>query len=186
MNTTPVPPPPRWAVRTAHAILLIVLPSTIWRAAMALGIDVGYSEQVLRDQYSSPGWGTVYMLGLCVLAELAAFMTMGLVRQWGITAPRWIPFMGGKRVNPKAAVTAASIGAGILSLLWVYQVVVAVAVESNMGLTGGYAAVMLACYAPLLLWGPMLFAVTWSYHRRTKVSPAALAAPRPAPAGTSC
>lgn len=177
-------PAPRWAVRTAHAILLIVLPSTLWRAAMALGVDVGYSAQVLRDTYSAPGWGTVYMFGLCVLAELAAFMTMGLVRDWGIVAPRWIPFMGGRPVNPKAAVTAASIGAGMLTLLWLYQIIVAVTVESNMGLSGGYAVVMIACYAPLILWGPLLAAVTWSYHRR--VSRAGRAVPRPAHAGTSC
>ena len=177
---------PRWAVRTAHAILLIVLPSTIWRAAMALGVYVGYSDEVLRTDYRSPGWGTVYMLGLCVLAEVAAFMAMGLVRDWGIVAPRWIPFMGGKPVNPRAAVTAASIGAGLLTLLWVYQVFVAVLVEANMGLTGGYAAVMLACYAPLLLWGPLLAAVTWSYYRRTRVSPAAPVVPHPVHGGTPC
>ncbi|GIG66907.1 hypothetical protein [Phytomonospora endophytica] len=181
-----IAPAPRWAVRTAHAVLLVVLPSTIWRAAMALGVHVGFTEQVLRDDYRSPGWGTVYMLGLCVLTELAAFMTMGLVRDWGVIAPRWIPFMGGKPVNRRAALIAASTGSGLLTLLWVYQTVVAVAVESNMGLSGGYAAVMLACYAPLLLWGPMLAAVTWSYHRRTKVTPAALAAPRPVHAGTPC
>lgn len=174
MSTAPAP---RWAVRTAHAILLIVLPSTIWRAAMALGVYVGYSDEVLRTDYQSPGWGTVYMLGLCVLTEAAAFMTMGLVREWGLVAPRWIPFMGGRPVNPKAAVTAASIGAGILTLLWVYQFFVAIFVEANMGLTGGHAAVMLACYAPLLLWGPLLAAVTWSYHRRTRPAGAHLLAP---------
>ncbi|HEY1175668.1 MAG TPA: hypothetical protein VGF17_05895 [Phytomonospora sp.] len=184
MTTASVPPPPRWAVRTAHAVQLAVLPSTIWRAAMALGVDVGFSDEVLRTDYHSPGWGTVYMLGLCVIVEVAAFMTMGLVRDWGVVAPRWIPVMGGKRVNPTAAVTAAGTGAAILCLLWVYQSVVAIFLADDMGLTGGSAAVMYICYAPLLLWGPLLIAVTVSYHRR--VRPAAHAAPRPAPAGMSC
>ncbi|MEV0648111.1 hypothetical protein AB0I28_22880 [Phytomonospora sp. NPDC050363] len=168
MDTAPIPQAPRWAVRTAHLILLCVAPSTIWRAAMALGVNVGFSEEVMRTHYQSPGWGTVYMLALCVLAELAAFMSMGLVHRWGLVAPRWIPFMGGKRVHPTAAVTAAGIGTGLLTLLWIYQGCVAVFLQPAMGLTGVYAVVMLACYAPLLLWGPMLGALTWSYHRRTK------------------
>jgi len=34
------------------------------------------------------------------------------------------------------------------------------------GLDGAERVVMMACYLPLLLWGPLLAAVTVSYHRR--------------------
>lgn len=37
------------------------------------------------------------------------------------------------------------------------------------GLDGAERIVVLACYAPLLLWGPLLGAVTVSYARRTGV-----------------
>lgn len=29
-----------------------------------------------------------------------------------------------------------------------------------------WAALMLACYAPLNLWGPLLLVLTWAYYRR--------------------
>jgi hypothetical protein len=30
----------------------------------------------------------------------------------------------------------------------------------------GAAALMISCYAPLQLWGPLLLVLTWAYYRR--------------------
>jgi hypothetical protein len=35
----------------------------------------------------------------------------------------------------------------------------------------GWAALMAACYLPLVLWGPLLGAVTWAYYRRRVSAP---------------
>ncbi|MDJ1639955.1 hypothetical protein [Streptomyces pakalii] len=40
--------------------------------------------------------------------------------------------------------------------------------SSRVGISAG-EALFVASYAPLLLWGPLLAAVTWSYHRRHRV-----------------
>ncbi|WKX72709.1 hypothetical protein [Streptomyces sp. XD-27] len=79
--------------------------------------------------------------------------------------------IGGRAVRPMAAVIPAAVGAGILTLLWWSQVVVILFVPHEHDAPyGGYRAFALACYAPLLLWGPLLAAVTVSYHRRHRTA----------------
>lgn len=145
-----------------------VLPSSLWRLALALGVPLGYSTEVLRNDLHSPGWGTLYMIGLSLLSEALAFLTLGLVRPWGEVMPRWLPFLGGRPVAPKAAVTAAALGATLLCLLFTLlplaQLILLDDIEHD--LHGGWLWFMRACYLPLMAWGPLLAAVTFSYHRR--------------------
>ncbi|MFD7610939.1 hypothetical protein [Streptomyces sp. NPDC059828] len=134
---------------------------------MALGIPVGYSEQVLREEYGIPGWGVMYVIGLAVLIELAALLTLGLVRPWGERLPRWLPFIGGRDVHPRAALVSAVFGA--LALTAITAVVIAqllAGVRPDGHLTGSANTVMVLCYLPAFLWGPLLGAVAHSYHRR--------------------
>lgn len=176
---------PRWAVRAAHLVPLAVLPSSLWRAAMAVGIPVGYSADVLAREYDTPGWGTAYMLALSLLGEVAAFLTLGLVREWGRVMPKWIPVLGGRKVKPLAAVIPAGTAAVLLTLLiTVMQPVVAVMMGDDGHLTGARLTVFYVVYAPLLLWGPLLGAVTWSYWINRPGGPRAVTPP--APAGTPC
>ncbi|MGW2681256.1 hypothetical protein [Streptomyces sp. NPDC001436] len=60
------------------------------------------------------------MLFLSVLSECLALPTLGLVRSWGETVPRWIPHLGGRRVPPLAAVVPALLGAaaGAVLVAW--------------------------------------------------------------------
>jgi hypothetical protein len=88
--TAPLPasvPAPVWARRAAHAIALCAVPSGLWRIAMASGVYVGYSDQVLRDVFDIPGWGIAYVVGLSVLTELAALFPLLLVAPG--FSPRW-------------------------------------------------------------------------------------------------
>jgi hypothetical protein len=92
--------------------------------------------------------------------------------------PRWIPLLGGRRVPTKAAVIPATLGAVAVTVLWT-----AAFVADFLGVTlsgeptpenfptkaGGWeAAIFYACYLPLLLWGPLLAAVTFAYARRRR------------------
>ncbi|MFE0377827.1 hypothetical protein ACFW1M_20085 [Streptomyces inhibens] len=167
-TTATAPPPPRWAIRTAHLTVACVLPSSLWRLALAAGVPLGYSAAVLRQDYDSPGWGTLYMIALSLLSEALAFLTLGLVRPWGEVVPRWVPLLGGRPVIPKLAVTTAAIGATLLSLLLTALPLAQWLLLDHLdnGLHGTHLALMQACYLPLMAWGPLLAAVTLTYHRR--------------------
>ena len=165
------PPPPRWARRAATLAVLTTLPSGLWRVAMAVGIPVGASDQIRSDRYGFPGWGTVYVFGLTFLLVGLASLTLGLVQQWGEILPRWIPLVGGKPVPPLAAVIPAGAGAIALTVLWVSTMANIEPIWAYYGLEGAERVLMMVCYTPLLLWGPLLAAVTISYHRRHRCAP---------------
>jgi hypothetical protein len=154
------PPPARWVVRVAHLAALSAVPSGIWRITMGLGIPVGFDTRGL----GVPGWFTVVCLAMSLGVEGLTLLTLGLVRPWGEVVPRRLPLIGGKRVAPLAAVIPAALGSAVLMLL---------TLPHARGFGGAHGAptgpalvVMDACYAPLLLWGPLLGVVTISYYRR--------------------
>ncbi|MCX4824010.1 hypothetical protein OG883_29870 [Streptomyces sp. NBC_01142] len=152
-TATPAPAP-RWARRTAHAIALCALPSGLWRLAMASGIYVGYSDEVLRDEFGIPGWGIAYVVGLTVLQEIASLLPLLLV-----TDRR-------RFRRPKAvAITAASASA-FATLLALSQVVVYFTVESQTFMSDTANTVAGFVFAPLFVIGPLLGAVTRSYWKR--------------------
>ncbi|MFJ6385192.1 hypothetical protein ACIQI7_34960 [Kitasatospora sp. NPDC092039] len=165
-----VPAAPRWARLAAGAAVLTTIPSGLWRIVFGFGVPVGFSGATAAAYAEhQPGWGTVYCVALSALTEALAFLTVGLVRPWGLVAPRWIPLIGGRRVRPLAAIVPALLGSAILTF---------VGLE---GLSGRWAAnlaepdsphgfaawVMTLAYLPLVAWGPLLGAVTLDYARRT-------------------
>ncbi|MFF3668361.1 hypothetical protein [Microtetraspora malaysiensis] len=159
-----VPPPPRWAVWAAHTVPLLVLPSGLWRVALVTGLPIGYADHLpAGGPHIGPG-EIAYILSLSLISELAAFMTLGLVRPWGEVAPRWIPFVGGRRVRPAAAVTAACVGAALIAMICAWALRGDTTISTVLSSTG--VAVLIVCYAPLLGWSPLLLAVTFSYWRR--------------------
>lgn len=161
---------PPWARRCAWLAVLTTVPSGLWRMAMAVGIPVGASEEIRREHYGFPGWGTVYVFGLTLLLVGLALLTLGLVQRWGEVVPHWIPIVGARRVPPLAAVISAGAGAVALTLLWVSTMSNVEAIWALYALEGAERVLMMACYVPLLLWGPLLAAVTVSYHRRHQPS----------------
>jgi hypothetical protein len=159
-------PVPRWAKHLAHIIPLLVLPSCLWRWAVAFGFPMG-SLNSSGDLAVMRGWPAVYVAVISLLTEAVALTAFGLVRPLGEEVPRWLPFFGGRAVRPKAVIIAATVGSVALMLIW------------TVGFwdvwTGGqpgpmaspfWAAVFTICYAPLNLWGPALLALTWAYGRR--------------------
>lgn len=174
-----VPGVPRWARAAALAVPLTVLPSGIWRVAVVLdGSDEGMG--------SVPAWlpGEVYVLLLSVVSELLALTAVGLIAARGEIWPRWVPVLRGRRVPPPAAVVPAALGAAVLTALWTAAAVTDLAdvtlrgdavSPDYPGDAGGWSAfVFYLCYAPLLLWGPLLAALAIAYWRRRRTEP-----PRP-------
>lgn len=168
--TPAVPPPPRWARLAAKAAVLTTVPSGLWRIAFGFGVPVGFTGATYSAfAEHQPGWGTVYCVVLSALAESLAFLTVGLVRPWGLVAPRWIPLIGGRRIRPLAAIVPALLGSAILTCLgmaallggWAHNLAEPDSPQ------GAAAVVMTLAYLPLVAWGPLLGAVTLDYARRT-------------------
>ncbi|MFF3013146.1 hypothetical protein [Streptomyces sp. NPDC057939] len=170
-----VPPPPRWAVGAARIVAWSTVPSGVWRVALVLGVPVGVMEReefLAAIPYNSVLIALTYVLLIGAVAEAASYLALGLVRPWGEVVPRWIPLLGGRPVDPRIAVLVASLGALAVTFLW-WVLLFGGLLKSpspDPGISVG-EALFVAAYAPLLLWGPLLAAVTWSYHRRHKARP---------------
>lgn len=177
----PAPGVPRWARNAAFAVPFTVLPSSIWRIAVCTfhapiapnGVNVaGTSSGV-------PGLPlAVYVVLLSIASELLAFTAVGLVARWGEVFPRWIPVLRGRPVPTLGATALAGAGATVLTLLWTW-ITVAFALGRRLdgSVTTGPTVLELhdwqgwlvvTAYAPLLLWGPLLAAVTVAYWRRRR------------------
>ncbi|MFF7865684.1 hypothetical protein ACFZCT_04375 [Streptomyces qaidamensis] len=156
--TAPLPasvPAPVWARLAAHSIALCAVPSGLWRIAMASGVYVGYSDQVLRDVFDIPGWGIAYVVGLSVLTELAALFPLLLV------SDRWRP------LRPRILAPLAWTASGVLFLVALWQLVVAFTVESQTYMSNGTAQTVWGfAFAPLFAIPALMTAVTWSYAKR--------------------
>lgn len=75
----------------------MVLPSGLWRIALVLGHPAGYTDagfEPFRTIHAQ-----AWMPAPSVLSELAAFLTIALVRPWGEVTPRWIALIGGRGVS---------------------------------------------------------------------------------------
>src|SRR5262249_45788042 len=71
-----------WTERLAHTVPFFVLPSGLWRLAVAFGFSMGMlndagEPSVLR------GWPTIYVAVISLLSEAVALTAFGLVRPWG-------------------------------------------------------------------------------------------------------
>ncbi|MCF2532739.1 hypothetical protein [Yinghuangia soli] len=166
----PVAGVPTWARRTAYAVPLVVLPSSIWRLGVIFTDD---KRSGMLPEWVMNG----YIVSLSILSELLAFTAVGLIARWGEVFPRWMPVLGGRRVPPAAAAVPGAIGAFVLTLMWT---VIGFATEVTQtkingdpipedfpSQAGGWeSAYFYISYAPLLLWGPMLGALTAAYWKR--------------------
>jgi hypothetical protein len=179
----PVPRVPLWARNAAYAVPYTVLPSSLWRIAVCtFHVPIGRGDIGSGTAPSGvPGVPIeLYVIVLSIVSELLAFTAVGLISTWGEVFPRWVPMLHGHRVPTLAAVVPAALGAVVLTLLWTW---VAVSLSLGMRINGGpltsgspvsfddwKGLVAVVAYAPLLLWGPLLGAVTISYWKRRRVA----------------
>ncbi len=157
----------------AYTVPLTVLPSSIWRLPTAFDDRVGAGERA-------------YVGFLSIMSEVLAFTAIGLIARWGEVFPRWVPVLRGRRVPPKAAVVPAAVGAAILTLLFTLLFTVSEIRGTTIrgddlpdgfpSQAGGWeTAWFYFCYAPLLLWGPLLAVLTVAYWKRRHAAEKAIA-----------
>nr|WP_251062383.1 MULTISPECIES: hypothetical protein [unclassified Streptomyces] len=164
-----LPDVPAWAERAALGAALTNLPSAMWRLAIAVGIPVGLAPSEYQQMHA-PGWGSFYLVGLSLVSEFFAVLTLGLVQSWGEVWPRWIPYLRGRPVPVLPATVLAGLGAlatTVFGALFVYT-----SLNADMQASAWGTWLLDIVYAPLVLWGPLLGAVTVHYYRRrTAASP---------------
>ena len=157
--------PARWAVVAAHLAPLVTLPSGLWRLGLVFGASMGVV--IDGEPATVHGWENAYVVGLSVVSEATALLTIGLVRSWGERAPSWTPLIGGRRVPPGPVVAVALLGSLALMYIWVGAALAYADSELRDGFVSrAWEALFVAAYAPLLLWGPLVAAVTFDYWRR--------------------
>ncbi|HEX5994419.1 MAG TPA: hypothetical protein VFY84_04690, partial [Jiangellales bacterium] len=76
-----------------------VLPSALWRLHAAF-----YRPPAC---FHGPVWEKAYVVSLSVVSFTAAYLTIGLVSRWGEIFPSWLPVVGGRPVNGRAATAIA-------------------------------------------------------------------------------
>ncbi|MBV6700905.1 hypothetical protein KV557_28005 [Kitasatospora aureofaciens] len=158
-------PVPRWALRLAKALPFIVLPHCLWRLPFAVDFRMGSIDP--NAPTVVPWWTPLYVVGLSVLTEALCLLTTGLVAGWGEVFPRWIPFLGGRRVPPLAAVIPATLGGLVLVALFDPMPLAWVGVLDEVGYSNGWwLALARVCTGGAMLWGPIVLALAWAYCRR--------------------
>jgi hypothetical protein len=150
----------RWGVVATWTAVAVPLVYAATRYAWALGIPVGFSTEQLRAmEREMPGiwWGGAAMATMAVVGSV---LTVGLVRPWGETFPRWIPVLGGRRVPvPVAVVPAMVVATAVTSAgLMFTRTVIVDPSRMNLGING-----------PAVLWpvwGAALAVAALAYRRR--------------------
>jgi hypothetical protein len=94
----PRPRPPRWVVWITWAAILTPVPYGVSRILWAVGIPLGIDGEGLREEFQTPGWGSLYIVLLVLLTEGTALYTHAFVLSRAHTVPGWIPLLGGRRV----------------------------------------------------------------------------------------
>jgi len=165
------------ARRAAFVVPLLVLPSSLWRIAVCT-FHLPLTDELPPEASGDlPPWLPLelYVILLSLASEILAFSAVGLVAAWGERFPRWIPVLRGRRVPTWFAVVPAAAGATVLTLLCTW-----VAITASLGLNvqgerptvhlldvhSWQGVVVVASYAPLLAWGPLLGVLTVAYARR--------------------
>jgi hypothetical protein len=148
----------------AHLVPVVVLPSSLWRIPIALGASMGLSQN--GATVAMEGGAGISVLGLTIVSEAVALLTLGLVRPWGERVPGWIPLLGGRRVPPVAAIVPATAGALALFAIWGNAFRNYLMLDPFTFSHSGWEVLLVASYLPLLLWAPLLAAVTYAYYRR--------------------
>ncbi|QKW22380.1 hypothetical protein HUT16_27805 [Kitasatospora sp. NA04385] len=150
---------------TARAIPWVGLPGYLWRLPFAFGFTMGTVQHESFDwRVSMP-----YVLTLSTVSECLALLCVGLVRGWGEVLPHRLPLIGGRRIPPLAAVVPAALCGLVLTWLLVGWVLAVFGLGTNLQYTGtGWQVLGESCQGVMVLWGPMLLAVTYAYWVRRR------------------
>lgn len=156
--------PARWMVWAAWGAFISTVPSAVWRVLMIVGLMPGTQELRRFELAGDASLGYVYVFALSIVQLIAGFLTVGLVRPWGEQ-------ICGRRVPLMPVLLVATLGG--LAVVWLFNVSMVGGLVAGQrpdaGLVSGAPlAVLVACYAPILLWGPLELLATVGYWLRRR------------------
>jgi hypothetical protein len=165
-------PAPRWALRLAYALPLLLLPSCLWRLPFAFHFKMG---QIQDQDMPHLAISIPYVFGLSILTEVATLASIGLVSRWGEVLPAWVPIVGGRRVPPMLVVIPGAIGGLVMTVVTVMMGLTYFgAIEGSPYENIWWEALAKIAITPIAAWGPILLALTAAYHlRRHRPAPTA-------------
>lgn len=158
----------RWTVLAAWGAYLVTVPSAVWRVLMIVGLVPGTTDLRQFELAGNAAFAYGYVVTLSVVQLGTGFLAVGLVRPWG---ERFL----GRRVPLVPVLVAATLGG--LAVTWLFDISMVHALltghRPDAGLVSGVPlTVMFACYAPILLWGPLELAAAAGYGLRRRHEPA--------------
>lgn len=133
---------------------------------MILGLMPGTSDLRRFELAGDGSLAYAYVFALSIVQVAAGFLAVGLVRPWG-------EHVHGRRVPLTPVLIVAALGG--LAVVWLFDVSLLSALVAGQrpddGLVSGAPlAVMVACYAPVFLWGPLELLATIGYGIRRRRS----------------
>lgn len=145
----------------AWAAFLVTIPSALWRVAMILGLIPGSAELRAFELAGDPALGYGYVITLSVVQLAAGALSIGLIRPWGERLGSW-------RIPVALPVVLACLGG--LALIWIFDISMVSAISHGKRPDAGHMSgwplvIMVWCYLPILLWGPLVIASAWGYAR---------------------
>lgn len=129
---------------------------------MITGLLPGTAELRSYELGDRPAAGYAYVFGLSAVQLATGFLVTGLARPWGERVL-------GRRVPVTPPVVAGLAGGSAVTYLFDVSMVgqLAQGVRPDQGLVSGAPlALMVACYLPILAWGPLTLLATLGYWRR--------------------
>ena len=155
----------RWARLAAWGAFLATVPSALWRVLMIVGLLPGTEQLRQFELAGDPALGYIYVFALSVVQLIAGFLAIGLVRPWGECFLGW-------RVPLKPVLVVAILGG--LAVTWLFTITMTMQVLAGLRpdndlVSGVPLAIMVACYVPILLWGPLERLATAGYWKRRTV-----------------
>lgn len=174
----------RWLRLAAWGAFVVTVPSALWRVLMIVGLMPGTADLRQFELAGNPTLGYTYVFGLSIVQLGAGFLTVGFVRPWGEQ------FLG-RRVPLAPVVAVATLGG--LAVVWLFDINMVQALLTGQRpddgrVSGVPLAVMVASYAPILLWGPLELLATYGYwlqRRRPAPEPERAVVPSQVAASTN-
>lgn len=136
---------------------------------MIVGLLPGTEELRQIELAGDASLGYVDVVSLSVVQLTAGFLSVGLVRPWGEK-------LFGRRIPVAPILIVATLGG--LAVVWLFDVSMLGHLMAGQRPDGGLVSgaplvLMIACYAPILLWGPLeLVAAVGYWLRRRAPNPA--------------
>ena len=159
---------PRWVAAVTCVAIVAPLPYGLSRLLWAAGIPAGIDMELLRELHS-PGWGSLYILFLALLAESTAVFTHVFVRSRARRTPAWLPGVGDRPVRPSLVIAILLVPVGVLTwrgALHLELVLNGFRIPDH--ITGVPDWSLWAQAALVWTWGASLAMATLAYHRATR------------------